>query len=40
VPGSLVLATLGAALAVVVTLVPGRRPALRVGAAAREPIAA
>jgi MFS family permease len=39
VPGSLVLATLGAALAVVVTLVPGRRPALRVGAA-REPIAA
>jgi MFS family permease len=40
VPGSLVLATLGAALAVVVTLVPGRRPALRVGTAAREPIAA
>jgi MFS family permease len=40
VPGSLVLATLGAALAVVVTLVPGRRLALRVGAAAREPIAA
>ncbi|TQN37877.1 putative MFS family arabinose efflux permease [Blastococcus colisei] len=31
VPGSLVLATLGAALAVVVTLVPGRRPSLDVG---------
>ena len=33
VPGSLVLATLGAALAVLVTLVPGRRPSLREGVA-------
>jgi MFS family permease len=33
VPGSLVLATLGAALAVVVTLLPGRRPSLREGVA-------
>jgi MFS family permease len=31
VPGSLVLATLGAALAVVVTLVPGRRPSVPAG---------
>jgi MFS family permease len=39
VSGSLVLATLGAALAVVVTLVPGRRPSLRVDDA-REVITA
>jgi MFS family permease len=39
VPGSLVLATAGAALAVVVTLVPGRRPSARVDAA-REPVPA
>jgi hypothetical protein len=38
VPGSLVLATLGAALAVVVTLVPGRRVSVDVGA--REPVTA
>ena len=38
VPGSLVLATAGAALAVVVTLVPGRQP-VRV-AATRDPVAA
>jgi MFS family permease len=39
VPGALVLATLGAALAVVVTLVPGRRPSVEVPAA-REAVAA
>jgi MFS family permease len=39
VSGSLVLATLGAALAVVVTLVPGRRPAPAVGVA-RESVTA
>jgi MFS family permease len=39
VPASLVLATLGAAFAVVVTLVPGRRPSVSVGAA-RERIPA
>ncbi|MGY2083174.1 MFS transporter [Blastococcus sp. SYSU DS0539] len=39
VPGALVLACAGAAAAVVVTLVPGRRPAAR-RAAAREPVAA
>jgi MFS family permease len=39
VSGSLVLATLGAALAVVVTLVPGRRPSLAVDAA-RETVTA
>jgi MFS family permease len=39
VPGSLVLATLGAALAVVVTLVPGRRPSLR-GGVAQESVTA
>ena len=38
VPGSLVLATLGAALAVVVTLVPGRRASADVGA--RQPVTA
>ena len=39
VSGSLALATLGAAGAVVLTLVPGRRPSLPVGAV-REPVAA
>ncbi|MGY1914909.1 MFS transporter [Blastococcus sp. SYSU DS0973] len=39
VPGALVLACAGAAAAVVVTLVPGRRPATR-PAGAREPVAA
>lgn len=40
VPGALVLATAGAALAVVVTLLPGRRPAPAADAVVREPVAA
>jgi len=39
VPGALVLACLGAAAAVVITLVPGRRPAVRAGGA-RQSVAA
>jgi MFS family permease len=40
VSGSLALAALGAAVAVVLTLVPGRRPSLRVGVAARASVTA